>query len=168
MNTSKTIILAISGFITIGIFLLIIQILSKVLKIKADDNGKLKNSYAIWFASLFISASIIISKIMMVLNEAIDNIYKINISNLYVESVKLTSIFIGLGIIWFLIWYYISKFLIIMITGKRIDAIEMEADNMAYFLIQGVSFFVFVFCFLPIFEIILRMFMPNIGLPFYH
>ena len=168
MNTSKTIALTIAGLVAIAIVLLIIQLLLKKLKPKSEIDGRLKLSYGIWFVTLFIAASIVNSKTISVLSEAIDNIYKMNIPNMLGESAKATSLFIGLGVVWFVVWFYIANLLAVIIVGKRIDSNEMESDNRSYFLIKGFLVIGFMLCLLPIFETLLRVFMPSIEIPFYH
>lgn len=168
MNTSKTIALTIAGLIAIAIVLLIIQLLLKKLKQKSELNSKLKLSYGIWFATLFIAAVLVTVKSITVLSEAIDNIYKMNPTNAIIETAKAASLFIGLSAVWFLVWYFIANLLSILITGNRKEVNEMEADNYAYFLIKGVLIIGFILCLSPIFETLLRAFMPSVQLPFYH
>ena len=168
MNTSKTIALIIAGLIAIAIVLLIIQLLLKKLKQKSELDGKLKLSYGIWFATLFIAAVLVTVKTMTILSEAIDNIYKMNATNAIVETSKAASLFIGLSAVWFLVWYFIANLLSTLITGNRNEVNEMEADNYAYFLIKGVLIIGFILCLSPIFETLLRAFMPSVQLPFYH
>ena len=168
MNTSKTIALTIAGLIAIAIVLLIIQLLLKKLKQKSELNSKLKLSYGIWFATLFIAAVLVTVKSITVLSEAIDNIYKMNSTNAIIETTKAASLFIGLSAVWFLVWYFIANLLSILITGNRNEVNEMEADNYAYFLIKGVLIIGFILCLSPIFETLLRAFMPSVQLPFYH
>ena len=108
MNTSKTIALIIAGLVTIAIVLLIIQLLLKKLKQKSELNGKLKLSYGIWFATLFIAAVLVTVKTITVLSEAIDNIYKMNAANAIVETSKAASLFIGVSAVWFLVWQPLS------------------------------------------------------------
>lgn len=168
MNTAKTISLTIAGIIAIVISLLIIQLLTKKLRQKAILEGRFKPSYAIWFSFLFIAASIVMSKSMGILNEAIDNIFKIELSGQVINILKTGSLLIGFGAVWLLIWYYIAGFLSVTIVGKRIAATEMDADNYAYFLIKGVLLVGFILILSTIFETVLRAFIPNVQLPFYH
>ena len=119
MNPSKTTALIIAGMVAIGIVLLIIQLLLKKLKQKSELDGKLKLSYGIWFATLFIAAALVTVKTMTILSEAIDNIYKMNATNAIVETSKASSLFIGLSAVWFLVWYFIANLLYTLNTGNR-------------------------------------------------
>ena len=105
---------------------------------------------------------------MTLLSEAIDNIYKMNATNAFIETSKTASLFIGLSAVWFLICYFIANLLSTVITGNRNAVNEMEADSYAYFLIKGALVIGFILCLSPIFETLLRAFMPNVQLPFYH
>jgi len=137
MNTSKSIELLVAALVLIAINLLIIQLLLKKLHQKSETDGKLKLSYGTWFTTMFIAAILIGGKTIIILSESIDNIYKINAINSLLQTFKAGSLYIGLSIIWFIIWYYIANMLSILITGKRNELNEMEADNYVFFLIKG-------------------------------
>ena len=169
MNTSKTVTFTIIGIVAIVVMLLVIQLLLRKLKIKSGlDSSGLTKSYGIWFAALFIAATITIGKAISVLSEAIDNIYKNVATNVIGEVAKTATLFIGLSASWFIVWYFVANLLAMTILGSRKDQNEIEADNISYFLIKGVLIIGFIFCLLPVFEIILRTFMPNVQIPFYH
>lgn len=168
MNTTKSITLAISAIIAIVIMLLIIQLLTRKLKAKSQYEGRLKYSYGIWFSALFISAAFITERMIFSLAEAIDNIQKYISANILGEVAKTASLFIGLSGIWFIIWYYIANMLSVTVVGIRKSQNEIDIDNITYFIIKGVLIFGFIYCLSPVFEIILRTFMPTIQIPFYH
>lgn len=168
MNTSKTISLTIAGLVAIAILLLVIKILVRKMKYKSEVDGRFRTSHGIWFASLFISASLLIAKAISILSESVDNILKMNITNPISEIFKASSIFIGLTAFWFVIWYLAANMLSPVVTGKRAGSVEMEIDNFVYFLIKGVIIIGFTISLLPIFESLLRVFIPATQLPFYH
>jgi len=168
MNTSKTIALTTSAVIAIAIMLFIIQLLVRKLKLKSEQDGKLKTSYGVWFACLSIEALIVTGETINLLSTAFDNIYKNISNNLLGQLVKTGSLFIGLCALWFLLWYFIGNLLSVTIVGKRKNENEIEANNVSYFLIKGILIIGFIFCLSPVFEIILRNFIPSIQIPFYH
>ena len=168
MNTSKTVTLTIFGIVAIVIILLMIQLLLRKLKMKSDQEGRLKNSYGVWFATLFIAATIIMGRTISILGEAFDNIYKNVSTNIMGEVAKTASLFIGLSAFWFVVWYFVANLLSVTILGNRKDQNEIEADNVSYFLIKGILIIGFILCLLPVFEIMLRTFMPNVQIPFFH
>lgn len=168
MNTSKTVALTIVGIVAFVIMLLVIQLLLRKLKAKSEQEGRLKKSYGVWFVTVFTAASITMGRTITILGEAIDNIYKNISTNIFGEVAKTASLFIGLSALWFLAWYFVANLLSVSILGNRKDQNEIEANNVSYFLIKGVLIIGFIFCLLPVFEIILRTFMPNVQIPFYH
>ena len=168
MNTSKTVILTIAVLIALAILIMILQILSRKVKNKNSEDGKMKNSYGVWFATLFLSGSLIMERVIFIFSETIDNVYKISSSNNLFESFKMGSLFIGSGVVWLLLWYFIVNILAIIIMGKRNDVKEIETDNYSYFLVRGILLIGFTICLLSVFEIILRGFMPSVQIPFYH
>jgi hypothetical protein len=168
MNTSKTIILTIAVLVALAILIMTLQLLSRKTKNKNSEDGKLKLAFGLWFATLFLSGSLLMSRVISVFSETIDNIYKISPANSLFENFKMGSLFIGLGIVWLLLWYFIVNILSIIVMGKRNEVKEIETDNYSYFLVKGTLLIGFTSCLLPVFEIILRAFMPNIQIPFYH
>lgn len=168
MSTPKTIELTIVGIVAIIITLLTIQMLLRKLKMKSEQEGLLKNSFGVWFATLFIAATITMGRTIAILGEAIDNIYKNILKNILGEVAKTATLYIGLSVFWFIILFFIGNFLSRTIFGDRNDENEIESDNVSYFLIKGILIIGFNVCLLPVFEILLRTFMPNVQIPFYH
>jgi hypothetical protein len=167
MNTIKTLILSSTVLIALAILTLTLQFLTRK-QAKVSSEGKIKPSFGIWFGGLFLSGTLILQKAIFLFNEAIDNIYKIGAPNNAFAIFKTGSLFIGLGIMWMVIWYFITNILSIIIMGMRNEKKEMENDNSGYFLVKGFLLMGFTICLLPVFEIIIRNFIPTIQLPFYH
>lgn len=168
MSISRSITLTTISIIALVVILLVLQLILYKVKRKGDDQGKLKSSYGVWFVSLFVAGVINMVKAFTVLSEAIDIIYKTNLTNKVWEVAKTASLFIGLSAMWFLIWLYVSNLLSIPILGKRKDQNEIDVNNVSYFLIKGILIIGFIVCLIPAFETILRNFMPSVQLPFYH
>ena len=168
MNPSKAVTLTIAGIVAVVIIILTIQMLLRKIKTKSEHEGRLKKSYGVWFATLFIAATITMERSIMILGEALDNIYKNISTNIIGEVTKTASLFIGLSAVWFLIWYFVANLLSVTILGTRKDITETEVDNVTYFLIKGALVIGIILCLLPVLEILLRNFMPNVQIPFYH
>jgi hypothetical protein len=168
MNTSKSIILTIISLIAIAIVIFVSQLLLSKHRTKASSEGKLNVSFAIKFVSVFIAFSIIMANAIKILGEAVDNIFKSKPQNVMSEIIQVGSLYIGLSTLWFLVWYYISAFLGIAILGNRNEVNEIESDHYSYFLIKGGILLGLVICLSIVFEILLRSFLPNVELPFYH
>ena len=167
MNT-KLVILLIASLAALSVMIFIIQFLIRKIKNKVATEGKLNISFGILFTTLFLAVAIITSKSIALFAEAVDNIIKISPEKLIAESAKTGLLFIGLTALWFIIWYLTIRILSVYITGKRSDEKEFESDNYSYFLIRGAMMIGFNLCMLPVFEIIVRSFMPTMQMPFYH
>jgi hypothetical protein len=168
MNMTKAVTLTIVGIITIAIMLTIIQLLLRKVKPQAEADFKIKPAYGTWFAGLFVAAAQISFKAVTFLSEAIDNIYKIGSPAMVAEVAKIAALYIGLGVVWFLLWYFVSKVFTTIILGLKKDQEEMSLNNVHFFLIKGTIINVFIFSLSPVLDVIFRMVMPNIQLPFYH
>ena len=168
MNITKTITLTIAGILMIAMLLSIIQLLLRKLKTDAETDFKWKSSYGIWFTGLFAAATIIISRTIVFLSEAIDNIIKIGSPHQFLEITQISSLYIGLSIAWYLLWYYIAKVFAVIVMGRKNELEEMGLNNVHYFLIRATIFIGIIFSFSFILDLLFRFFMPNIPVPFYH
>lgn len=168
MNTSKTLALTLSALVAVSVMLLLIQSLTRKLKITAIHDGRFRNAFGVWFSLLLTGATFNIYGMMNILTESIDSIYKSNPVHVTAEVVKTASLFIGFSAGWFLGWYFVSGVLSTTILGKRKDAVEMELNNISFFLIKGIIMVVLILCLSPAFEDLLRIFMPELTAPFYH
>lgn len=167
MELTKTITLTIVGIIAFAISLTVTQLLIRKEKTKSEREGKILLSYGILFSSWVICFSLLNSKALSILNEFADTIYKVNTTNPFAEVGKTSILFIGLTNTWLIIWYYITKALSVIFTGKRNEVNEIESNNYVYFVLKGIVFIGFVFSLMSIFEIVLRAFFPNIDIPYY-
>ncbi|MDH7462591.1 hypothetical protein QEG73_14940 [Chitinophagaceae bacterium 26-R-25] len=168
MENTKAVILSIAAFISLAIIIMVIQFLSRKLKNKSHEDGKIKLSFGIWFSTFFLSASLIMARTIVVFGEAVDNVYKITPDRGLFESFKKGSLFIGLSILWLLIWYIAVNRLSYLVMGKRKPANEIDIDNYTFFIVRGILLIGFTICLLPAFDIILREFIPSVQIPFYH
>lgn len=167
MDITRTITLTGVGIIAFAISLTVTQLLIRKEKSKSENDGEILLAYGILFSSWVISFSILNFKTLSVLNEFVDTIYKVNTGNPLLEIVKTSVLFIGLTNTWLILWYYITKALSLLFTGKRNDTNEIENNNYVYFILKGIVFVGFVYSLMPVFEGILRSFFPNIEIPFY-
>lgn len=166
MNTAKIIALTVFAITTLAVNLTVIQLLTRNIRSKHNEEGVLKLAVSIWLSALFIVSTIITSKSVNILNEAYDLITLKSDSVLPIF--KISCLFAGLGVVWLIIWHYISGVLSFIPLGNRIDRKEADANNLSYFLLRGILFIGFIFCLAPVFEIILRFFLPSVEVPFYH
>jgi len=167
MDITKTITLTSVGIIAFAISLTITQLLIRKEKSKSEREGKILLAYGFLFSSWVICFSLLNFKTLSILNEIVDTVYKVNTLNPLIEIIKTSILFIGLTNTWLILWYYTTKTFSVLFTGKRNDVNEVESDNYVYFVLKGIVFIGFVYSLMPIFEMILRTFFPNIELPYY-
>lgn len=167
MKTTKIMILSVTVLLILSMILFITQLLLRKLKNNSVEKTATLAS-GTWFITLFLSGTFLTGRAVSVFAEAIDNIFKINPTDALLNIFKTGSLLTGLTIVWLLIWYFLSNTLSVTITGKKNPLFEAEANNYTYFLIRGTILTGFIICLLPAFELILRAFIPNIEIPFYH
>lgn len=167
MDLTKTITLTSVGIITFAISLTVTQLFIRKEKSKSENEGKILLAYGILFSGWVISFSMLNFKMLSVLNEFADTIYTVNSGNPILEIVKTSVLFIGLSNTWLILWYFITKSLSLLFTGKRNDATEIESNNYVYFILKSIVFISFVYTLMPVFESVLRAFFPNIEIPYY-
>jgi len=157
--------------------LALIELLFRRFRVIKDEELKESPSYGIWFVGTTISASLIFWQVFSILNEAVDTIYKqpnilLNSYKFnwtpFLSSLKTFTIFLGIGILWFILWYVISYLCTIMILKKRNDIEEMAANNLTYFLVRTSLHITFTISFITLLQPLLRLFLPVIPIPFYH
>lgn len=167
MNTTKIITLTVISIVALAISLTLTQVFLRKQKLKSQTEGKIRISYAILFTSWVVSFSMLNVKSLSIMNEYLDIVGKNDSANTLVETLKTSVLFIGLTNVWLIILYYIAKSFSLIFIGKRNDSNEIENNNYSYFLMKGMLAISFIFCLMPVFELILRAFFPSIEIPFY-
>lgn len=166
MNNIKILSLSVIGIVLFIISITLVKFLLKQSKIIPEKTFTL--SYSTWTVCLLISFSIINAKALSVINEALDLIYKTQISNVVYETLQITALFIAISVVWFWVSYLLNSYIVILLLGNRINANEIDNDNYTYFLIKGITLISLNSLFLIVFTDFLRTFLPNINTPFYH
>lgn len=166
MDTTKLITLTIIGIASIGISLTVTQLFLRSAKRKSETDGKINLSYALSFTTWVIVFSFLNLKSITILSEYIDLINKTNSESSIFEIFKTSVLFIGLSNVWLIIWYFIAKGFTLIFVGKRNNIKEIENDNFPYFILRGMLNLSFIYCLMPVFEVLLRTFFP-IEVPFY-
>jgi len=167
MDTTKIITLTVIGIIAIAISLTITQLFLRKAKTKSETEGKINLAYGILFLGWVISFSLLNVKSISIMSEYIDTVYKTNSANHLAEIATTSVLFIGLTNIWLILWYFITQAFSLLIAGKRTDTNEIENNHYTYFLMKGIVFIGYVYCLMPVFEMLLRTFLPNIEIPYY-
>jgi hypothetical protein len=165
MSISQTLTLFITGLLSIALLLFAMRI--KFTKTsKNNEDGKLKKSFSIWAGAIFLSTSLILSKMIATLNDAI-NIYK-SFESPIISVLKTSSIFMGFSAIWIVILIFIINILLNLIFEDRKEKQEMENDSYSYFILKSLMLLGTTLALLPAFESLLKIFLPIIQTPFYH
>jgi hypothetical protein len=133
---------------------------------KNNEDGKLKTSFSIWAGTIFLSSSLMLSKMLTMLNDAL-NIYK-SFDSPIISALKTSSIYVGLSAIWIVVLIFIINILSNLIFEDRKEKQEMENDNYAYFILKSLMLIGSILALLPAFESLLKIFLPIIQTPFYH
>lgn len=167
MDTTKIITLTVIGIIAIAVSLTITQLFLRTAKLKSENEGKINLAYGILFLGWVISFSLLNVKSISIMSEYVDTVFKTNSANHLAEISKTSVLFIGLTNFWLILWYFITKAFSILIAGKRTDVNEIENNHYTYFLMKGIVFIGFVYCVMPVFEMLLRTFLPTIEIPYY-
>jgi len=167
MDITKTITLTSVGIISYAILLTITQLFFRKEKAKSESEGKIRLAYGILFSSWIFSFSMLNFKTLSILSEFVDTIYKVNSGKSLSEIIKTSVLFIGLTNTWLILWYFITKTLSLLFTGKRNDATEIESNNYVYFILKSIVFMGLIYTLMPVFESVLRVFLPIIEIPFY-
>lgn len=167
MNNVKVLIsLTITGIAISAIAITLVKFLLK--KSKTNEEKTFTLSYSIWATSLLVAFSILNTKSLVIFSEALDVIYKINVTNPFTEITRTAVIFIAISCAWFWISYILNNYIITLLIGKRVNSNEMDNNNWSYFLMKGISLICFNSCLLIVFGNLLRTFLPHINTPFYH
>ncbi|WP_199140005.1 hypothetical protein [Pedobacter sp. ASV12] len=168
MNSLKPI--AIAGTVTLLLMLLLLTayLLTKRHKSKLNADGKLKRSYAIWYAAIFLSGAKIIAQVLEISIEIIDNLIKIHPAALLLTLCKAIALVSGSAFICFVSCVFITKTFIQLILFKTNENEEMEDDHVGYFIIKSAMLIGMVFSLSDVISLLLRTFIPAIQIPYYH
>jgi|GEM_PF-1357536 len=151
------------------LMLLSIQILSKKLNIKTEFEQRIRISYSIWFNSILICYFLFLKTALELIENAIEIIiYSKTIENTFIVAIQKIIIFTGFTFFFTFSSYFLIDKLLQLSFGKRLDSIEIEKENIGYFLLKGILLILFTFSLITIFEHFLKWFMPIVDTPFYH
>lgn len=169
MNKQSLFFTALVAIIAFIIMLLAIQYLTKKMNIKNDSTEKLNISFSIWVTSLLISFFIFLKLALEQVENSIEIIIKIeNIENTFFAVMEKIAILIGFTFLFtFLSLYLIDKSLK-FILGNRINHIEIEKENIGYFIVKGTCLILFTYSVSFLFEHFLKWYMPIVETPFYY
>lgn len=167
MYISKEFILYCFGVLSFVIFLTSTQLFFRKEKNASEAEGKFVLAYGLLFLSWIFSFAILNYKTLYVLVEFSDTLYKVKRVSPETDLLTTGFLFIGISVFWMFFCYLIANTLSFLSFGRRTSLNEIKSDNYVYFIIKGSVFVGLTSTLLPIYELILRMFLPEIEIPFY-
>ncbi|KAF2509397.1 hypothetical protein EYY60_13545 [Flavobacterium zhairuonense] len=151
------------------LMLMSIQFLAKKLNIKSEQQEKINLSYTIWHVSILVTYFLFLKVALELIENSIEIIiYSKTIENTFLISMQKITIFIGFTFFFTFISYFTVEKILQLSFGKRLDSIEIEKENIGYYLLKGFLLILFTFSLITIFEHFLKWFTPTIDTPFYH
>lgn len=167
MNTIKYLSISVSIILAFIILLLVIHLFLKPFKVFKDDEENIKKSYGIWFSVLFLTGSGVIYFLMNAIFEAIDVIIRMNQESIGIQILKVIASLFLMGFGWFIICCIIVNKLFAR-WYKKSDAQSMDRDDTGFFMMKSAMLLGFIFGLSPILEMLLKLVIPQIEIPFYH
>lgn len=159
----------ITAIISTLLMLMSIQFLTKKLNINSEVQEKTKVSYSIWYTSILITYFLFLKIALELIENSIEIIiYSKTIENTFLFTMQKIIIFIGFTFFFTFTSYLIIEKVLQLSFGKRLDSIEIEKENIGYYLIKGILLISLTFSLINIFEHFLKWFVPTVDTPFYH
>jgi hypothetical protein len=160
---------ALVSVVSTALMLMALQFLAKKLKIKPENEQKTNISYSIWAASIMIVFFMFLKIALELIENSIELIiHSKTIDNTFLAVMEKIAIFTGFTFLFTFLAYYITYNISKLLMGNRVDSIEIEKDNIGYFIFNGLLLILLVFSLTIIFQHFLGWFMPVVETPFYH
>lgn len=157
------------AIISILIMFKSIKLLAKKSNIKMEQDDEISLAYSIWLSSLLISFMLFLKVALQFIENSIEIIiYSKTIDNTFWAVIQKIALFTGFTFLATFLFYFIINSIIKFFFGARKDFIEIEKNNIAYFLIKGLLYVFLIISILPLFEHFLSWFLPVVNSPFYH
>lgn len=167
MNTIKYISITASIIVAYIILLFIIRFLLSGFKVIKDEEENIKKSYGIWFSALFVTGSGLIYFLINATFEAIDLFIRIKQEMVSIEIIKIIGSLFLIAFSWFVIWQFVVSRLCNWLYRKS-DAQSMDTNDIGFFLIKSALLIGVIFGLSPLLQMLLKLVMPQIEIPFYH
>lgn len=157
------------GITSILLLLSLLNLLGFKLKLNREIDNKLNPSYSIWWSSIVLTFSMFLKVALELVENAIEIIISDKlIDNTFIAVIEKIAIYIGFTFIFTFIAYLIVHRIFNLSFGQRNDSVEMDNNNIGYFITKGITLIVLVYPLITIFEHLLKWFSPIINTPFYH
>lgn len=160
---------SIVAIVATALMLMLIQFLAKKQNIKSEREQKNSISYSIWITSILIAFFMLLKVALGFIENSIEVlIYSKTIDNVFIAVMQKIVISSGFTFLITFLAYYTVNTILVITSGKRNDSIEMERENIGYFIIKGLILILLVFSLITIFEHFLGWFAVKVDTPFYH
>ncbi|MXV50340.1 hypothetical protein GS399_05095 [Pedobacter sp. HMF7647] len=159
--------LAISVFLIVLVGL-IWGLLWKRFKSKNAADGNLNPAYVTWFSGLFVAGLIVLSDVMKAVQEASDNLLKLDADGLKMNTAKTILVIEAVALCWFIVLYLVVESVFRLLFRKVDEHVQMQEEMVSYFLFKGFFVVGVVYSFSVVLQTVLRLFIPSVDLPFFH
>ncbi|HKO78238.1 MAG TPA: hypothetical protein VJU52_13560 [Flavobacterium sp.] len=160
---------SIVAIVATALMLMLIQFLAKKQNIKSEKEQKISISYSIWIASIMIAFFMLLKVALGFIENSIEVlIYSKTIDNVFIAVMQKIAIFSGFTFLITFLAYYTVHIILSITIGKRNDSLEIERENIGYFIFKGIILILLVFSLITIFEHFLGWFTIKVDTPFYH
>lgn len=168
MNKQSLFFTALIAVISTILFLFLLQILGKKMKVNSQDENKLNLSYSIWFVSILISFFLLLKIALEQIENSIEIIiFSKTIENTFMSVMEKVILNIGFTFLIVLILYLINNFIFKIIDTTKNDTIEIENNNFNHFILKGFVLIFLTFAISTVFNHFLQWFTPTVDTIFY-
>ena len=157
------------AIVATALMLMAIQFFAKKQKIQIESEHKINISYSIWISSIMITFFMFLKVALVLIENSIELIiYSKTIETTFISVMEKIIIFTGFSFLLTFLSYLTVHKILKLSLGNRVDSIEMEKDNMGYFIIKAVILIMLAFSIVTIFQDFLSWFSIKVETPFYH
>jgi hypothetical protein len=169
MNIQSLFFTCVVAIVATALFLMSTRFLAKRQKINTESEGNTNLSYSIWNCSLIFPFFLFLKVALEQTENAIEVIiFTQSIDDTFMQVMQRIAIYTGFTFLFTYMTYYIVNIVMNITMNKRVERIEIEKNNVGYFIIKGIVMILLVFSLTTIFDHFLRWFAPVIETPFYH
>lgn len=168
MNLLKPLAIASTVILSFMLLLLTAYLFTKKHKSRLDEDGKLKRSYALWYAAIFLAGTKVIAQVLDISVEISDIVIKTRPNGLILTLTKAIALVVGSAFMWFVLCVFATQVLIPFVSFKTSESEEMADDHLGYFVIKSAMLIGVVFCSAAVVSLFLKTFVPAIQIPYYH
>lgn len=151
------------------LMLMAIQFLAKRQKLNSQSENSINLSFTIWISSFMTSFFLLLKIAVEKTENAIEIIiFSKSINDTFMQVMQRIAIYTGFTFFFTFATYFIVHNIMKYTLGNRVDSIEMDNNNIGYFILKGVMLILLTIAMLTLFDHFLSWFTPVVDTPFYH